>query len=313
MPTNQEGPVVEAQNVRKCFGEREAVAGVSVTIAPGEVFGFLGPNGAGKTSMMRMVSGVSPLTSGTMKVLGLDIAEHKRAIKRRIGVVPQDDNLDQFLSAEENLTLYGHYFDLPRAHLRERVATVLAWVQLTDRAKAEVRTLSGGMRRRLLIARSLIQDPALVILDEPTTGLDPQARHVLWERLRHLKRQHHTLILSTHYMDEAEHLCDRLVIMEQGKILAQGSPSALIAAHTSGQVIEVYGEADVLAAALGLLRTEVDAYESLADCLLLYTSNPERLLSLLHAQLGTAHQILRRQATLEDVFLKLTGRRLRDG
>ena len=313
MPTPQESAAVVATDVRKRFGDREAVAGINVSIAPGEVFGFLGPNGAGKTSMMRMISGVSPLTSGSLTVLGLDVGEHKRAIKRRIGVVPQDDNLDQFLTAQENLTLYGHYFDLPRAALEERVATVLAWVQLTDRAQAEVRTLSGGMRRRLLVARSLIQNPQLVILDEPTTGLDPQARHVLWERLRYLKREQRTLIISTHYMDEAEHLCDRLVIMEQGKILAQGSPSQLIAAHTSGQVIEVYGEAPALAAALALLSSQVDAHESLADCLLLYTSNPEHILSELHSKLSESHQILRRQATLEDVFLKLTGRRLRDG
>lgn len=300
---------VVARQLTKTFDESVAVQKISFTIHAGECFGFLGPNGAGKTTTMRMMGCVSPPSGGELHVLGLDARTQARAIKRRLGVVPQDDNSDQYLSASENLELYGRYFDLTGNALRQRVMQSLEFVQLKDRANSEVRTLSGGMRRRLLIGRALISEPELVILDEPTTGLDPQARHLLWERLRILKSQQRTLILSTHYMDEAEQLCDRLVIMENGRIIALGAPSELIAQHCSREVVEVFAQRADREAIVKSTAGRVDRAEMLEDRLLLFAASTEVLLRDLAADFRTA-KVLQRRSTLEDVFLKLTGRQL---
>jgi lipooligosaccharide transport system ATP-binding protein len=308
-PASTIAPSVRATHLCKRFGGFTAVDGISFEIQPGEVFGFLGPNGAGKTSTMRMIGCVSPISGGELRILGADAGRDGRAIKRRLGVVPQDDNLDHYLSARENLLLYGRYFDLRGAPLARRCDEVLSFVRLSDRAESEVRTLSGGMRRRLLIARALISSPELVILDEPTTGLDPQARHLLWERLRVLKSEQRTLILSTHYMDEAEQLCDRLVFMEAGKIVAQGSPSELIREHVSREVVEVFAPRPVRDAILAAHRGAVRMAEALEDRLLLFVDKADALLPLL-AQQAHTHKILSRRTSLEDVFLKLTGRTL---
>ena len=221
-------PLVVASNLSKKFGDFLAVDDIDFEIAPGEAFGFLGPNGAGKTSTMKMIASTSPVTSGHLRVFGLDPKTHGAAIRARLGVVPQEDNLDTELTVEENLFIYGRYFDLPRQEIRTRIDELLDFAQLSDRKKSKVEPLSGGMKRRLTIARGLINRPDLIILDEPTTGLDPQARHLLWDRLYRLKRDGATLVITTHYMDEAEQLCDRLVIMDKGKIVGEGSPRSLI-------------------------------------------------------------------------------------
>lgn len=301
---------VQAENLRKQFGTFTAVDGISFAIQAGECFGFLGPNGAGKTSTMRMMGCVSPLGGGQLTILGLDARTQPRAIKRRLGVAPQDDNLDQYLSCRENLLLYGSYFNLPRKDLQSRCEEVLHFVQLADRANHEVRTLSGGMRRRLLIARALISSPDLLILDEPTTGLDPQARHLLWEKLRKLKREQRTLVLSTHYMDEAEQLCDRLVFMEAGRIIAQGPPADLIREHVSREVVEVFGAPDDLTALQGTLRPQTHGTELLQDRLLLFVDKAENMVAQVPHPKDNPFKILSRRSTLEDVFLKLTGRSL---
>jgi lipooligosaccharide transport system ATP-binding protein len=233
-----ESPVV-ARDLSKKFGDFQAVDGVDFEIATGEAFGFLGPNGAGKTSTMKMIASTSPVTSGHLRVFGLDPKTHGAAIRARLGVVPQEDNLDTELTVEENLFIYGRYFDLPRSEIRSRIDQLLEFAQLSDRKKSKVEPLSGGMKRRLTIARGLINRPDLVILDEPTTGLDPQARHLLWDRLYRLKREGATLVITTHYMDEAEQLCDRLVIMDKGKIVGAGSPQALIQEHSTREVVEL--------------------------------------------------------------------------
>ena len=230
---------IEAAGLVKRFGEFTAVDGIDVEVHRGEAFGFLGPNGAGKSSTMRMIGCTSPVTAGALRVLGLDPATHGRQIRARLGVVPQADQLDNELTVEENLVIYGRYFDIPRAECRRRAAELLEFVQLTERATSKVEPLSGGMKRRLTIARSLINEPELLLLDEPTTGLDPQARHVLWDRLYRLKQQGVTLVLTTHYMDEAEQLCDRLVVMDKGRIVAEGSPRQLIEAHSTREVLEL--------------------------------------------------------------------------
>jgi len=232
-------PLVQARGLTKKFGDFLAVDAVDFDIARGEAFGFLGPNGAGKTSTMKMITTVSPITEGKLTVFGLDPTTEGRAIRQRIGVVPQEDNLDLELTVAENLYIYGRYHDMERRAIRERIEELLEFAQLTDRAKSKVEPLSGGMKRRLTIARALINDPELVILDEPTTGLDPQARHVLWDRLYRLKQQGATLIITTHYMDEAEQLCDRLVVMDGGKIVAEGSPRQLIAQYAPREVVEL--------------------------------------------------------------------------
>lgn len=306
--------MISAVGVRKRFGDFEAVRGVDFHVAPGEFFGFLGPNGAGKSSLMRMIGCVSPVSEGTLRVMGMDPAVDGPAIRARMGVVPQTDNLDQELTLTENLVIYGRYFDLPRAECRRRAAELLEFVQLADRADSRVEPLSGGMKRRLTIARSLMNRPELLLLDEPTTGLDPQARHVLWERLYRLKAEGMTLVLTTHYMDEAEQLCDRLVVMDQGRIVAEGSPRSLIDEHASREVLELrFDPAEHamtptrLPAALGTLAERV---EDLPDRVLVYTPDGDAALAALRA--ADVHPVgsLVRRSSLEDVFLRLTGRSL---
>jgi lipooligosaccharide transport system ATP-binding protein len=304
--------LVQARNLTKMFGDFVAVDGVDFDIHKGEAFGFLGPNGAGKTSTMKMISTVSPITSGTLTVLGHDPDSEGRAIRSRLGVVPQEDNLDVELTVAENLYVYGRYHDMPRALIKERTAELLEFAQLSDRAKARVDSLSGGMKRRLTIARALINDPELVILDEPTTGLDPQARHLLWDRLYRLKRQGATLIITTHYMDEAEQLCDRLVVMDNGKIAAEGSPRSLIERYAPREVVELRfaeGQKDEVVLELEGLASRS---EVLADRVLLYTDDADKTQQAMHERGIHAEQVLVRRSTLEDVFLRLTGRRLLD-
>ncbi len=305
--------LIEARGLVKRFGDFTAVAGIDVSVEPGELFGFLGPNGAGKTSTMKMIGCVSPLTEGSLRVLGLDPLRQGPEIRSRLGVVTQEDTLDIELTVLDNMIVYGRYFGLPRSVLTERAAELLDFAQLSDRADSKVDPLSGGMKRRLTIARALINDPDIVLLDEPTTGLDPQARHMLWERLYQLKARGKTQILTTHYMDEAEQLCDRLVIMDQGRIVAEGSPRSLIAEHSTREVVEVrfpLGEDRE-----GLVRqyqTCADRVEGLADRVLLYTADGDATSAKL-AGLGVEeHNVLVRRSSLEDVFLRLTGRTLED-
>ncbi|BCJ74520.1 ABC transporter [Catellatospora sp. IY07-71] len=291
-----------------------AVNGIDFTLRRGEAFGFLGPNGAGKSSTMRMIACVSPPTAGTLRVLGMDPAADGRRIRARIGVVPQDDALDSELSVRENLLVYGRYFGLPHQVVAERTAGLLDFAQLAEKAGERVEALSGGMRRRLTIARSLINEPEILLLDEPTTGLDPQARHVLWDRLFRLKQQGVTLVLTTHYMDEAEQLCDRLVVMDGGRIVAQGSPAELIAAHSTREVLELrfgIGEQGAAVEKLRQARTG-DRIEELPDRLLWYTAEGDAALAAAHAIGLSPVTALVRRASLEDVFLALTGRTLVD-
>jgi lipooligosaccharide transport system ATP-binding protein len=303
---------VTARGLTKTFGTFTAVDGIDFTVARGEAFGFLGPNGAGKSSTMRMIGCVSPVTSGELRILGLDPATQGSQIRARLGVVPQDDTLDMELTVRENLVLYARYFDIPRAAARERADELLDFVQLSERAGDKVEPLSGGMKRRLTIARSLVNDPEVLLLDEPTTGLDPQARHVVWDRLHRLKQRGVTLVLTTHYMDEAEQLCDRLVIMDHGRIVAEGSPWELIAEHSSREVLEVrLGDGPVPDIA-ALLDGAARRVEPLPDRVLVYTDNGERAAEVLHDKGVRPVATLVRRSTLEDVFLRLTGRTLVD-
>ena len=300
--------IVEAEGLTKRFGDRVAVDAIDVAIGRGEAFGFLGPNGAGKSSTMRMIGAVSPPSAGRLRVLGMDPVRDGTRIRARLGVVPQEDNLDRELTVEENLLIYGRYFGLSRRELRPRITELLDFAELGERRRDKTETLSGGMKRRLTIARALVNRPEIVLLDEPTTGLDPQARHVLWDRLRRLKRQGASLILTTHYMDEAEQLCDRLVVMDQARIVAEGSPAALIAAHASREVVELHVAEDELD--LALLDGVADRLEVLPDRVLCYTADGDRTAALL-AERGLARAgIVARRASLEDVFLRLTGRTL---
>jgi lipooligosaccharide transport system ATP-binding protein len=308
------GALIRARKLTKSFGNFTAVDGIDFELTRrGEAFGFLGPNGAGKSSTMRMIGCVSPPSGGELTILGLDPVTDGPKIRARLGVVPQEDTLDLELTVQENLLIYGRYFGLPRDVIRERTARLLDFVQLSDRASDEVEPLSGGMKRRLTIARSLINEPEILLLDEPTTGLDPQARHVVWDRLFRLKQQGVTLVLTTHYMDEAEQLCDRLVVMDRGKIAAEGSPRQLIEHYSTPEVLELrFDPADHEQAAgkvgdAGAQRTEV-----LADRILLYVRNGDEALAAVRG-LGLEPQTsLVRRSTLEDVFLRLTGRRLED-
>ena len=298
---------VRARGLTKRFGDFEAVRGVDVEVRQRECFGFLGPNGAGKTTTMRMISCTSPPTAGELEVLGLP-PESGRDIKRRLGVVPQENNLDEEVSVLDNLLIYARYFDIPRRIAAPTAEELLHFVALQDKRDWQIERLSGGMKRRLLVARALMNEPDILILDEPTTGLDPQARHLVWEKLRSLKRQGVTLLLTTHYMDEAAQLCDRLVIMHEGRILVEGAPRDLVARETSPQVIEVF-EPD---AAPGVedLQQLADRSERLADRLLLYTAAGETLLQKVRGVVPEPGSVWLRGATLEDVFLKLTGRGL---
>jgi len=305
-------PLVRARGLTKSYGHVEAVRGIDVDVRPGETFGFLGPNGAGKSSAMRMIAAVSPVSAGELRILDLDPATDVPAIRARIGVCPQEDSLDMEISVRENLTVYGRYFGLSRAECRERADELLDFVQLTDKAGDSVEELSGGMKRRLTIARSLINRPELLLLDEPTTGLDPQARHLVWERLFRLKQQGVTLVLTTHYMDEAEQLCDRLVVMDNGVIVAAGSPQELIAAYSTKEVTELRfgaGEHEAVASKVSDLAERV---EVLPDRLLLYTDEGEAAAIAVHERGLRPIAVLVRRSTLEDVFLRLTGRTLVD-
>ncbi|HSK06583.1 MAG TPA: ABC transporter ATP-binding protein [Acidimicrobiia bacterium] len=305
-------PLVQARGLTKRFGDFVAVDAIDFDIARGEAFGFLGPNGAGKTSTMKMITTVSPITEGKLSVFGFDPATEGREIRKRLGVVPQEDNLDLELTVAENLYVYGRYHDMDRARIRRRTGELLEFAQLADRAKSKVEPLSGGMKRRLIIARALINEPDLVILDEPTTGLDPQARHLLWDRLYRLKREGATLIITTHYMDEAEQLCDRLVVMDKGKIVAEGSPRQLIAQHAPREVVELrFAEGAIDDVALQL-EGVANRSEVLADRVILYTDDAEATQRALTARDIHPEQILVRRSTLEDVFLRLTGRSLVD-
>ena len=304
--------MVEAHNLVKRFGDFVAVAGVDFTIAPGESFGFLGPNGAGKTSTMRMISCISPVCGGTLRVLGMDPATEGAKIRARMGLVPQEDSLDLDLTVLDNLMIYGRYFDLPKKVIRERAEQLLDFAQLTERAHDRVDPLSGGMKRRLTIARALISDPDLLILDEPTTGLDPQARHLLWDRLYRLKQQGVTLVITTHYMDEAEQLCDRLVVMDKGRFAAEGSPRQLIEHHATKEVVELRfqpGQHEAIALQVAGLA---ERHEVLPDRILLYTDDGDAALAGVSAMGLSPQSTLVRRSTLEDVFLRLTGRTLVD-
>ena len=305
-------PLIVAHQLVKKFGDFTAVDGIDVEVQPGEVFGFLGPNGAGKSSTMRMIACVSPVTSGTLRLFGLDPATHGPDIRGRIGVVPQLDTLDGELSVQENLWLYGRYFDLPRAEAKRRAAELLDFAQLNDKADSVVENLSGGMKRRLSIARSLINNPQLLLLDEPTTGLDPQARHVLWDRLYRLKQQGVTQVLTTHYMDEAEQLCDRLVVMDQGRIVAEGSPRSLIEQYSTREVLELRFAAGSNGEHASKLGGIGERQELLPDRVLVYARDGEAALAETHARGLEPESALVRRASLEDVFLQLTGRSLAD-
>ncbi|MGH2655710.1 MAG: ABC transporter ATP-binding protein [Actinomycetota bacterium] len=301
--------VVVARDLTKRFGEFEAVRGVDFDVRERECFGFLGPNGAGKTTTMRMISCTSPPTSGELSVLGLP-SSRGRDIRRRMGVVPQENNLDEEVTVVENLLIYARYFDIPRREARSAAEELLHFVALQDKRDWRIDRLSGGMKRRLLIARALVNEPDLLILDEPTTGLDPQARHLVWEKLRSLKRQGVTLVLTTHYMDEAAQLCDRLVIMHEGRILVEGSPRELVARETSPQVIEVFEPDEGAARGLRDLAELAERVERLADRWLFYTAEGDALLAKVRDVVPDPGAVWLRGATLEDVFLQLTGRGL---
>jgi len=308
-------PLIHAQGLTKRFGSFTAVDGIDFDVAPGEAFGFLGPNGAGKTSTMRMIGTVSPVTAGKLTVFGLDPNHQGAKIRARLGVVPQADTLDSELSVLENLLIYGRYFDLSWSESRRRATELLDFVQLTERSNDKVEPLSGGMKRRLVIARSLINEPSLLLLDEPTTGLDPQARHLLWDRLYRLKQKGVTLCLTTHYMDEAEQLCDRLVVMDQARIVAEGSPRQLIDRYVTREVLELRfrraeDELDDSAHIEGKLDGLADRVEQLPDRVLVYTADGEAAAAAAYERGLRAASVLVRRATLEDVFLSLTGRSL---
>ena len=303
-----DGALVHARGLVKRFGELVAVRGIDVEVRRGEAFGFLGPNGAGKSSTMRMVGCVSPRSDGELRVLGMDPDRDGPRIRARLGVVPQLDNLDHELTVRQNLHVYGRYFGLSKSHVRAKAAELLDFAQLTERAEDEVEPLSGGMKRRLTIARSLINDPELMLLDEPTTGLDPQARHLLWDRLFRLKQRGVTLIITTHYMDEAEQLCDRLVVMDGGRIVAEGSPAELIGRYATREVLELrFAPGDTAEHPLDGLA---DRVEVLPDRILLYAHDGEAVLAAAHGRGVRPVSSLVRRSTLEDVFLRLTGRTL---
>ena len=295
--------------LRKSYGGKEVVCGVDLALQPGECFGLLGPNGAGKTTTLRLCLGLTGPDGGSIHVLGHEVPDEGREARERIGVVPQFDNLDPDFTIRENLRVFGRYFDIPDATLQERIPALLEFAGLTSRADTRIQTLSGGMKRRLTLARALINDPELLFLDEPTTGLDPQARHVIWERLRNLLKQGKTLLLTTHFMEEAERLCSRIAIMDHGRIITGGDPRALIAQHVEPHVVEVYGEgAPDWAEAFG--RRHAERCEITGETIFCYANDPAPLIADLDRRGDLRY--LHRRANIEDVFLKLTGRDLRD-
>jgi lipooligosaccharide transport system ATP-binding protein len=304
--------LVHARGLVKRFGRLVAVDGIDFDVQRGEAFGFLGPNGAGKTSTMRMIGCISPPTEGTLRVLDLDPVHDGARIRAKLGVVPQQDTLDAELTVRENILIYGRYFGLARAEVREKAERLLDFVQLSERADDPVEPLSGGMKRRLTIARSLVNDPQVLLLDEPTTGLDPQARHLVWDRLFRLKQQGASLILTTHYMDEAEQLCDRLVVMDNGKIVAEGSPPELIRRYSTREVVELRFQREPPEPAELRVDGLVDRIETLPDRTLIYTEDGDRIATALHERGLETSSVLVRRSTLEDVFLHLTGRSLVD-
>ncbi|HET7566366.1 MAG TPA: ABC transporter ATP-binding protein [Gaiellaceae bacterium] len=304
-------PLIHARGLVKQFGDLRAVDGIDFEVARGEAFGFLGPNGAGKSSTMRMIGCVSPRSGGELSILGLDPDHDGPAIRGRLGVVPQADTLDNELTVHENLVIYGRYFGLSRQEVRRRASELLDFVQLGERAASKVEPLSGGMKRRLTIARALVNEPELLLLDEPTTGLDPQARHLVWDRLFRLKQRGATLVLTTHYMDEAEQLCDRLVIMDKGRIAEEGSPLELIRRLSTREVVELRFAAEPPQVEASSFDGQVARVEALPDRLLLYTDDGDALVPVVHERLHP-QSVLVRRSTLEDVFLRLTGRTLID-
>jgi lipooligosaccharide transport system ATP-binding protein len=304
-------PLIHAQGLTKRFGDFTAVDGIDFAVQPGEAFGFLGPNGAGKSSTMRMIGCVSPPSGGSLRILGLDPVQDGAKIRARLGVVPQDDTLDMELTVHENIFVYGRYFGLSRKEVRVRAKELLEFVQLTERGASKVQTLSGGMKRRLTIARALVNEPDVLLLDEPTTGLDPQARHLVWDRLFRLKQRGATLVLTTHYMDEAEQLCDRLVIMNNGKIAEEGHPLDLIRRLSTREVVELRFGAEPPHVGPETFNDQVARIETLPDRVLLYTDDGDALVPIAHERLHP-QSVLVRRSTLEDVFLRLTGRTLID-
>jgi lipooligosaccharide transport system ATP-binding protein len=306
-------PAVLARGLRKSFGERVAVDSIDFEVAPGICFGFLGPNGAGKTTTMKMIYGLATIGGGELRVLGLDAAHERRRIKARIGVVPQETNLDGDLTVRENLLMQGNYFGIDPAQARARAEELLEFALLGDRAEESINALSGGMKRRLLISRALVNDPELVVLDEPTTGLDPQARLAVWRSLERLRRRGVTVLLTTHYMEEAARLCDRLLIMDEGRIVAEGEPSVLVREHAGREALELeLGEGCDAEQLLGALAGRVDGHELHDGSLTLYADDAEELLRSLDHDRFPTDSALARRATLEDVFLRLTGRSLRE-
>ncbi|HEX5591295.1 MAG TPA: ATP-binding cassette domain-containing protein [Candidatus Limnocylindrales bacterium] len=305
-------PLIRARGLTKRFGTFTAVDAVDFDVAKGEAFGFLGPNGAGKTSTMRMIGCTSPSSGGTLRILDMDPATQGPEIRGRLGVVPQQDTLDEELTVRENLVIYGRYFGLSRAGCGRRADELLEFAQLGERGNSRVEPLSGGMKRRLTIARALINEPEVLLLDEPTTGLDPQARHLLWERLYRLKQRGVTLVLTTHYMDEAEQLCDRLVVMDKAKIVAEGSPRSLIDRYSTREVAELRFPVGVQETLDGQLDGLADRIEHLPDRVLLYAEDGEAVAEAAHHRGLRPETVLVRRSTLEDVFLRLTGRSLVD-
>jgi len=310
--SENETQMIVAQNLTKVYGDFTAVAGIDFTVARGESFGLLGPNGAGKSTTMRMITATLQRSGGDLTILGKDPDKFGPQIRAHLGVVPQADNLDTELKVHENLYIYGRYFGLSRKYLAKKIDELLAFAQLEDKRNAKVEQLSGGMKRRLTIARALVNEPEVLLLDEPTTGLDPQARHVLWDRLFRLKEQGVTLVITTHYMDEAEQLCDRLIVMDQGKIMAQGSPASLIAEHSSPEVVEVRFGSDRNAEVAQHIAHVGERMDVLPDRILIYAQDGEAVLAEIIALGYHPVTSLVRRSSLEDVFLRLTGRTLVD-
>ena len=305
-------PVIEARELTKNYGDLTAVDAISFAVASGESFGLLGPNGAGKSTTMRLIGGTSLRTAGTLLVNGLDPETHGPEVRAQLGVVPQQDNLDEELRVRETLITYGRYYGLPYSDLRPRADELLAFAELTEKANVKVDSLSGGMKRRLTIARALVNEPRILLLDEPTTGLDPQARHILWDRLFRLKEQGVTLIVTTHFMDEAEQLCDRLIVMDHGRIVAEGSPASLIREYSTREVVELRFGSERNAAMVDALRGLSERLEALPDRVLLYTGDGEATLEAVSNRGLRPVTSLVRRSSLEDVFLRLTGRSLID-
>ncbi|MEY3710626.1 MAG: hypothetical protein RLZZ99_447 [Actinomycetota bacterium] len=302
--------LIQARGLTKKYGDFTAVDGIDFDVAKGESFGLLGPNGAGKSTTMRIIAATSRRSSGTISILGRDPEEHGPQVRAHLGVVPQQDNLDTELTVTENLYIYGRYFGLSKSYLKEKVAELLAFAQLEEKRDVKVEALSGGMKRRLTIARALVSEPDILMLDEPTTGLDPQARHILWDRLFRLKEDGVTLIITTHFMDEAEQLCDRLVVMDKGKIMAEGSPAQLIKEYATREVLELRFGSDRNQQVAPILRDLCERIEELPDRILLYVEDGEALLEeIVDKKLHPTTSLVRR-SSLEDVFLRLTGRSL---